>query len=317
MTQPTNTFDTNDMVGIREDLSDIIYDVSPTDTPFLSLAGRTEATNTYHEWQVDSLAAAAANYAIEGDDATADAGVATVRRGNYTNISDKVASVSGTARAVNTAGRSDEMDYQVMKRAKELKRDMETVLLANNARVGGSSSTARECAGVPAWIYTNTDMASAGSPDDPTGDGTDGRTDGTQRAFTEDQVKTVLQSCWDNGGTPDVLMTGSFNRQVASSFTAGKTGFQKAEDKTLHATYDVYESDFGQLKMIPNRFQRGRDALILQSDMWKVAFMPGRNMVTHDLAKTGDTDRKQVLAEYTLEACNEKASGIVADLTTS
>jgi len=315
MAQPTNSQSTYDQVGIREDLSDIIYDVSPTETPFLSLAGRSEATNTYHEWQVDSLAAAATNYVIEGDDATSDAATATTRRGNYTNISDKVARVTGTARAVNTAGRADEMDYQVLKRAKELKRDMETVLLANNARVAGDDSTARECAGVPAWLITNTDFGATGA--DATGDGTDARTDGTQRAFTEDQVKTVMQLCWENGGMPDVLMTGSFNRQIASSFTGGKTGFQKAEDKVLHATYDVYESDFGQLKMIPNRFQRSRDAFVLQSDMWKVAFMPGRNMVTTDLAKTGDTDRKQILSEYTLEACNEKASGMIADLTTS
>lgn len=315
MAQPTNTFSTNDMAGIREDLSDIIYDVSPTETPFLSMAGRSEATNTYHEWQVDSLAAAAANYVIEGDDATTDAGTATTRRGNYTNISDKVARVTGTARAVNAAGRADEMDYQVLKRAKELKRDMEVVLLDNNARVAGDDTTARECAGVPSWIFTNVDKASDGT--NPAGTGANARTDGTQRAFTEDQVKTVMQLCWEQGGMPDVLMTGSFNRQIASSFTGGKTGFQKAEDKVLHATYDVYESDFGQLKMIPNRFQRARDALILQSDMWKVAFMPGRNMVTTDLAKTGDTDRKQILAEYTLEACNEKANGIIADLTTS
>ncbi len=315
MAQPTNTYSTNDMAGIREDLSDIIYDVSPTETPFLSLAGRSEATNTYHEWQVDSLAAAATNYVIEGDDATTDAGTATTRRGNYTNISDKVARVTGTARAVNAAGRADEMDYQVLKRAKELKRDMETVLLANNARVSGDDTTARECAGVPAWLFTNTDFGAGGA--DGTGDGTDARTDGTQRAFTEDQVKTVMQLVWEQGGMPDVLMTGSFNRQIASSFTGGKSGFQKAEDKTLHATYDVYESDFGQLKMIPNRFQRSRDAFVLQSDMWKVAFMPGRNMATTDLAKTGDTDRKQILAEYTLEACNEKANGMIADLTTS
>jgi hypothetical protein len=315
MAQPTNTYSTNDMAGIREDLSDIIYDVSPTDTPFLSMAGRAEATNTYHEWQVDSLAAAATNYVIEGDDATTDAGVSTTRRGNYTNISDKVARVTGTARAVNTAGRADEMDYQVLKRAKELKRDMEKVLLDNNARVSGDDTTARECAGAPAWLFTNTDFGGGGA--DGAGDGTTARTDGTQRAFTEDQVKTVMQLCWEEGGMPDTLMVGSFNRQVASSFTAGKSGFQKAEDSTLHATYDVYESDFGQLKMIPNRFMRSRDALILQMDMWKVAFMPGRNMVTTDLAKTGDTDRKQILAEYTLEASNEKANGGVFDLTTS
>jgi hypothetical protein len=314
MSLPTDSTSTYAINGIREDLSDVIYDISPVDTPFLSMAGRTEATSTYHEWQVDSLATAATNYVIEGSDAITNAVNATTRRGNYTNISDKVARVTGTARAVNTAGRADEMDYQVLKRAKELKRDMETVLLANNARVQGNDTTARECAGVPAWIFTNVDKNGS---TDPTGDGTDARSGGTDRAFTEDQVKTVVQECWNEGGNPSVLMTSAFNRQVASSFTAGKTGFQKAEDKTLHATYDVYESDFGQLKMVPNRFMETDMALVLDMEMWKVAFMPGRNMVTTDLAKTGDTDRKQVLAEYTLEACNEKANGIVADLTNS
>jgi len=315
MAQPSSTYATNDMVGIREDLSDVIYNISPTETPFLSSVAKTEAKNTYHEWQIDSLAAAATNYVIEGDDATTDARVATLRRGNYTNISDKVPRVTGTARAVNTAGRADEMDYQVLKAGKELKRDMEKVLLDNNARVAGDDTTARELAGVPAWIATNVDKASGGT--NPTGDGTDARADGTQRAFTEDQVKTVLQLVAEEGGAPTILSMGSFNRQVASSFSAGSTGFQKAEDSTLHATYDVYASDFGSLKMMFNRFQRSRDALILDMDMWKVAFMPGRNMVTSDLAKTGDTDRKQLLSEYTLEACNQKASGIVADLTTA
>lgn len=315
MAQPTNTYATNDMVGIREDLSNIIYDVSPVDVPFLSMVGKTTATSTYHEWQVDALAAASStNFVIEGDDATTDASTATTRRGNYTAISDKVARTTGTAVAVNTAGRANEHDYQIMKRAKELKRDMESILLANNARVAGDDTTARECAGVPAWIITNEDH-NGGS--NPTGDGTDARTDGTQRAFTEDQLKTVIQECYTSGGNPSTLMLGAFNRQVASSFSGGNSGFQKAEDKTLHATYDVYESDFFPLKLIPNRFMRARDALLLDMDYWKVAFMPGRNMVTTRLAKTGDSTQDQILVEYTLEACNEKSSGGVFDLTTS
>lgn len=315
MAQPTNTYATNDMVGIREDLSNVIYNIAPVETPFFSMAGRVSVSNTNHEWQTDSLAAAAANAVIEGDDATTDAATATVRLGNRTQISDKVARVTGTGRAVDTAGRADEMDYQMLKRGRELRRDMETALLANKAKVTGNDTLARELAGVPAWITTNTDIGT-GAAADPTGDGTDARTDGTQRAFNEDQLKTVMASVFTEGGTPNTLMVGAFNRQIASSFGPG-TKMQKAEDSTLHASFDVYESDFGNLKIVPNRFQRARDALILDMAFWKVGFLPGREFKTHDLAKTGDTDRRQILSEYTLEASQEKASGIVADLTTS
>lgn len=314
MAQPTDTYSTNDMAGIREDLANVIYDVSPTEVPFLSMAKKGTANATNVEWQTDTLAnASATNFVIEGDDASANAGVATVRRGNYTAISDKVAITTGTAMAVDTAGRANEHDYQVLKRAKELKRDLETILLANNAKVSGNDTTARETAGLPAWIITNVSAVGA----DPTGDGTDGRADGTQRAFTEDQFKTVIQEIWTEGGNPSVAMLGGFNRQVASSFSGGNSGFQKAEDKTLHATYDVYESDFCQLKLVPNRFMPARNCYILDMDYWEVAFMPGRNMVTTELAKTGDSKKTQILAEYALKALNEKSSGIVADLTTS
>ena len=311
MAQPTNTYATNDMVGIREDLSDIIYDITPVDTPFLSTIPRTEATNTLHEWQTDSLAAAAENAVIEGDEATTDASTPTVRVSNQTQISDKVARVTGTARAVNTAGRADEMDYQVLKRGRELKRDMETVLLANTAKAAGSDSVARRLAGVPTWIATNESTSGTA----PTGDGSDTRTDGTQRAFIEDQLKTVVKSVFDQGGTPDMMMVGPFNRQIVSSF--GATKLQKVEDDKLHTSFDIYETDFGELRIIPNRFQRARDAYVLQSDMWALAFVPGRNMSRWPLAKTGDTDREQVLSEYTLECRQQKANGIVADLTTS
>jgi hypothetical protein len=315
MAQPTATFATNDMVGIREDLSGVIYNITPVETPFINLVARTEASNILHEWQTDALAAAANNAAIEGDDAPQTAGTATTRLNNRTQISTKDARVTGTSRSVNTAGRSDELDYQLLKRGRELRRDMETVLLSNKAKVTGSDVLARELAGVPSWIATNADIGTGGA--NPTGDGSNARTDGTQRAFTEDQLKDVLRQCFDAGGTPDVLMVGPFNRQIVSSFSAGRTNVQKAEDATLHATFEVYESDFGNLRIIPNRFQRARDALILQADMWAVAFLPGRNMATFDLAKTGDTDAKQILSEYTLEARQEASSGGVFDLTTS
>lgn len=316
MAQPTNTFSAYDAVGIREDLSDVIHNIAPTETPFYMMASKGKATNTYHEWQTDTLAAASAtNAVIEGDDATTDASVATVRLGNYTQISDKVARVTGTVDEVTKAGRGKELAYQVAKRVKELKRDMESSLLANNARVAGNDTTARELAGVPAWIATNTSAGGSGA--DPTGDGTDARTDGTQRAFTEALLKTVLQSCWDQGGDPDCIMVGSFNKQAASGFTGRATNGDeaKASEKTVYASADVYVSDFGTLKIVPNRFQRARDALVLQKDMWKVAYL--RPVKQTPLAKTGDSERRQIIAEYTLEACNEAASGIVADLTTS
>lgn len=315
MAQPSNTYATNDMTGIREDLADVIYDISPTETPFLNMVPRVEATSTTHEWQTDSLEAAGNNAVIEGDDATTGASSATVRLNNYTQISDKVARVTGTSRSVDTAGRADELDYQMLKRGRELRRDMETVLLSNKAKVAGSDTVARELAGVPSWIATNTDADSGGS--DPTGDGTDTRTDGTARAFTEDQLKAVLVAAYDNGGSPDMLMVGPHNRQVFSGFSDNRTNFQRQEDSVMNATFEVYASDFGRLQVVPNRFQRARDALVLQQDMWAVAFLPGRNMVTTDLAKTGDTDRRQILSEYSLEARQEAANGIVADLTTS
>ena len=316
MAQPTNTFATNDMIGEREDLSDVIYNIAPLDTPFLSSVAHTKATHTLHEWQTDTLNAAGENAAIEGDDAPQTAGTATTRLTNPTQISTLDARVSGTGRAVTPAGRADELDYQLLKRGHELKRDMEYGLLANHEKIAGNDTLARQYAAIGSWITTNTSKGTSGT--DPTAaDGTDPRNDGTQRVFTEDLLKDVLLQCATEGGNPDTLMVGAFNRQKVSGFAGGNTSMQKAEDKVLHTSFDVYESDFGQLRVVFNRFQRSRDALVLELDKWAIPFLTGRNMVTIDIAKTGDSDAKQILAEHTLEARNEKASGIVADLTTS
>ena len=314
--QPTNTYATTDMVGIREDLAEAVYMISPSETPFLNMARGGTADNTTVEWQTDSLTAAASNAQIEGDDVTADSLSATTRLNNLTQISWKVPRVTGTARAVNTAGRDDELDYQMLKSARELRRDMETVLLANQAKVTGNDTTARQLGAIGSWITTNDDFAGdGGSP--TAADGTDARTDGTQRAVTESMLKTVLRNCFDEGGNPGIIMVGPFNRQQVSTFTGGSTSFQKAEDKTLHATFNVYESDFGQLKVVPNRFQRERDMLVLDMEYWQVPFMPGREFAQEDIAKTGDSDSRMVLSEYSLKSLNEAASGMVADLTTS
>lgn len=316
MAQPTNTYDSYDAVGNREQLADIIYDVSPTATPFMTMIPRGTATSTKVEWQTDSLAAASAtNAVIEGGDAVTDAASATSRVFNYTQISDKVPLVSGTQRVVTSAGRGDELDFQILKMGKELKRDMESALLANNAQVAGNATTARELGGVPSWIASNDDFGASGAS--PTGDGTDARTDGTQRVFQESQLKSALRLIAESGGEPDVIMLGAFNKQVMSGFTGNATRTVNAGEQKLNAAIDIYVGDFGQQAVVYNRFQRARDCLILQSDMWEMAVMPGRDFLEIPLAKDGDNDRVQILTEYTLVSRNEAASGGVFDLTTS
>lgn len=307
-----NTFLTFSAIGNREDLADIIYNISPTDTPFMGAIGKNKASAVLHEWQSDSLAAAAANAQLEGDDHAAFAAVVpTVRLQNRCQISSKDVIVSGTQDAVNKAGRKKEMVYQMTLRSKELKRDMEFVLTNNQAPVVGNSTTARALRPLCSWYATN-DSRGAGGADGTT---TTAATDGTQRALTETLLKTVLQNCWVAGGEPDLVMVGAFNKTVISGFTGNATRMDKSEDKRLVAAVDVYESDFGVLKIVPNRFSRSRDAHVLDTSLWAVSYL--RPMQTVDLAKTGDADKGLVQAEYTLEARNEAGSGIVADLTTA
>ncbi len=315
MAQPTNTFDTYDAVGIREDLQDVIYSISPTETPFMSAAAREQVKNTFHEWQTDSLASAATNNAvIEGDEATLDASTATVRIGNYTQIMDKTVVITGTQEAVDKAGRASELAYQIAKKSKELKRDIESTLLTNQVRAAGNATTARTFASMGAWIATNDSLGASGTS--PTAaDGSDARNDGTQRALTESMLKEVIKGTWNSGGNPSVIMVGPFNKQKISGFTGGSTRFDASEDKTLYTSIDVYSSDFGDLEVVPNRFSRDRDALVLDMDYWSVGFL--RDFTMHELSKTGDSEKRQLLAELTLISRNEGASGGVFDLTTS
>ena len=314
MAQPSETFDTYDSIGEREDLSDVIYNISPTDTPFLSSASKTQATAVLHEWQTDSLAAASAtNAVIEGDEATADAISATTRLSNSSQILDKVVTITGTQEAVDKAGRASEIAYQIAKAAKELKRDLESSLTANNAEVTGAAGTAREMGGLGAWVITNDVFGSGGASG--AGIGNTARTDGTQRVFTETQLKSVIKSVWNSGGNPQIIMVGPFNKQKLSGFTGNSTRFDAGADATLYTSVDVYASDFGQTQVIPNRFSRDRDGWVLDMDYWGVAFL--RDFSMHELAKTGDTEKRQLLVECTLEARNEGASGLIADLTTS
>jgi len=320
MALPSSTFVTYSAVGNREDLSDMIYRIDPTDTPFMSGADKEKATAVNHEWQTQALAAASAgNAQLEGDDPTTNTTTPTVRLGNLCQISYKVARVSGTQQAVDHAGRDNEIAYQEMLKGLELKRDIETILVgANQAKVAGNTSTPRQTASILSWIVSNTSKGTAGGAADPSAaDGTGTRTDGTQIAFTEARLKAVLSSIWTNGGKPDTIFTGAFNKQVFSTFTGRATAFEEAKSKKIVASVDAYESDFGKLKVVANRFQRARDVLVLEMDKWSVAYLNGRNMISIPLAKTGDSERRQILAEYALVARNEKASGGIFDNTTS
>jgi hypothetical protein len=308
------TYQTYTAIGQREDLSDVIYNISPTDTPIMSSIGKTRATAVYHEWQTDSLAAATvANAAVEGDDATDATMSPTVRVGNYTQIVQKTIKISGTLESVDKAGRRSEKAYQLAKASAEIKRDMETIISANQGRDAGTSSSARKLGALLSWIKTNTSKGTSGT--DPTTIGVSTRSDGATRSFTEAILKDVIQKVYTAGGTPKVLMVGAYQKQVVSGFAGIAAQRYMApgnEPTTIIGAADVYMSDFGTVSVVPNRFMRTRDALVLDPDYAALAYL--RPFATNELAKTGDSEKTQILAEFTLEVRNEAAHGIAADL---
>jgi hypothetical protein len=311
MARPTNTFSTYEAIGNREDLSNVIYNISPTDTPFFSMIAKTKASARSHEWQTDSLAQPATTTRVEGDDESLVQLDPTVRLNNICAIIRRDFVVSGTQEVVDKAGRKSEVGYQLAKKIKEIKNSTEAILTANTARAAGDATNPRIMAGLGSWVKTNNNLGT-GSAAAPVTIGSTARTDGTQRAFTEDAFKDVLQKCYVAGGNPDTVMLGPKNKQRFSMFSGGATRFDRAEDAKLVATVDVYRSDFGTLKILPNRFQRERDGWVLDTEYWALAVL--RPLRTADLAKTGDSMKKMVLHECTLVARNEAASGLVADL---
>lgn len=316
MAQPANTLDSYDVKGIREDLQDVIYNVDPEETPFYTASAKLRATNTLHEWQTDSLRDSADNAHIEGDDTIAEARAVTTRLGNYTQIFKNAVTVPGTDQGLNKAGRAREMAYQVLKVAKEQKLDIEKALFANNARNAGSSVAARRLAGAPAWLTTNTDFQSGNGGADPTGDGTDARTDdGTPTAFSQTKFDNVMQQIWTSGGKPDSVYLSAFQMNIALGFTGNNNQRSNitAEAEKVIKHMAVYVTPWGTVEFKPTRENRGRDVFIMQDDMWAVGILrPTRNT---ELAKTGDNEKRQVITELTLICKNEKASGGIFDNT--
>lgn len=316
----TGTYTSYDVEGVREDLSDIIYNVDPTDTPFVTRAPKGSASNTFFEWQTDSLAAAStSNAQLEGDDITSyDSASPTVRLGNYMQIARKTAVVSDTQGALDAAGRKNEMAYQMSKKMMELKRDVASQLLDNIACNAGNTTTARVTGSLMAFLKTNYDKAAGGVLPVYTTTPSDVWTNGTQRAFTETILKAVMKKCFDNGGKPNVLLVGSWVKQVASTFTgiaANRMNQTVLQPASIVGASDFYLSDFGVLEIVPNRFQRGRDALFIDFDYVSIDFL--RNFQSKPLAKTGDAEKRLIVVEYGLRVKNEKALGVAADLSTS
>ena len=312
-------FRTYAAIGMREDLSDVIYNISPTDTPFMSTVGKTKATAVYHEWQTDSLAAAAANAAVEGADASTATLSPTTRVGNRTQISQKTIGVTGTLEAVDKAGRKSEKAYQLAKASSEIKRDMEFTFLNNTVQSNGTAgSTARVLGGLQTWLATNGDFGVGGSAG---ASGTTARTNGTNRTFTEDILKTVIKEVFESGGSPKILMVTPAHKQTVSAFAGiAAQRYMAPSDAptTIIGAADIYLSDFGSVSVVPNRFMVSGNsandvAFVLDPEYAAVAYL--RPFFTNELAKNGDSDRTQLLVEYTLEVRNEAAHGIIADLS--
>jgi len=320
MTVPTGTFQVYTQVNIREDLSNFIYNVDPVKTPLLNMCKKAEAKQTNHEWNIDALDAQnLGNAAVEGDQPANITITPTVRRGNYCQISQKTIEISGTSQAVVAAGGSNKPGYQLLKKSKELKRDMEGILTNNAAKAVGSSSVARVSAGMPSWLKTNTVKQTGGAPsgaDQATADGAATRTDNSAlAAITETMVKQVLQKIYSStGDCPDYGLVSPTNKQLISAFAGPGTRFVQVQDKKLNTAVDVYSSDFGDVKLIPDIFlARSRDTFWVNSQFVKVAYL--RPFQTTKLAKIADADQWQLLCEYTLEMDNEKAHGGIYDTT--
>ncbi|MEB2554053.1 DUF5309 domain-containing protein [Burkholderia cenocepacia] len=325
MAVPSNTYQTYQQTNIREDLSNLIFNVDPFKTPILNMTKKNKATQRNHEWDTDSLAAQnLSNAQVEGDDPTSQVLSPTARMGNYVQTSNKVVQLSGLSQAVVAAGGSNKMGYQLLKKSKELKRDMEGILTYNHAKAIGNSTTASTLGGLPCWLYTNTVFQTGGTPAGANPslnangwtDGSSTRTyNSTTTALTEAMVKNVLQLIYKNSGeSPEYAVVSPANKQNISAFSGPGTRFIEVEDKTLQTAVDVYQSDFGEVKIIPDIFlAQSKDCFFINPNYLRVAYL--RPFQTVPLAKTGDSDKKMLLVDYTLEVGNEKAHGLITDTT--
>ena len=311
MAKVTNAFDTYTATADREDLSDIIYNISPMQTPFMSSIGTRNVKNVVFDWQTESLPTPSGAGQLEGFELSRAASTATSRVSNVCQISYRDATVTGSQEASDAAGKRSEMAHQLAIMAKALKRDMEEALCQKGAKTTGDATTARVTGGFESWITSNDSRGTSGAS---TGGGT-APTDGTQRALTETLLKDVLELMFSNGAEPNMAIVGPHNKQVISGFTGRSQARQFVDANTVEASVAIYSSDFGELKIVPSNRSRERSLLLVDPEFAKVSYL--RNFETIDIATIGDAETKMIVAEYGLEVSNEAAHGVVADLSTS
>ena len=314
MAVPNNTLQTYQSSNNAEDVSDIIYNISPFDTPLISMIGQTDADATYTEWPIESLSAVdTANANIEGDDATIDASTTPTRVGNYVQLMDKTLSITTTQQRIRKYGVKDEFAKQKVKKGRELKNDMEAICLLNQARVVGAAGTAQKMRSLPSWYTTNAVRGAGGA----NGSAAAAATDGTQRNFTENLFRQLITTCAANAGEmPTVAMAGINQRaNLSSQLTGFATKTQDVTDRKLNASITVYRSDYGDLKLVPNRRQRERDLHLLNPKYLKRRVLEPLQFV--ELARTGLQRKGQMWVNWTIEVSNEAAHGVLADLNTA
>lgn len=314
MAVPAQTLQTYQSSNNAEDVTDIVMNIDPVETPLLTLAKKTTAEATYTQWPIESLSAVDGNNAnIEGDDATIDTSTTPTLVGNYCQLMDKTASVTTTQEAIKKYGVRNEMAKQMAKKSKELKRDMETIMLANQARVIGAAGTAQKMRSMGSWLTSNVNRGAGGA----NGSASAAATDGTQRNFTEALFRaTIVTAITNADDLPSVVLAGPANRaNLSSQLSGNSTRFYELKDGTLNASVSVYRSDYGPLKLVMDRFQRERDMWFVNPGY--IAVRTLEPIQTQDLAVTGLTKKKQIWTNATLEVSNEKAHAVLADLNTA
>jgi hypothetical protein len=311
MAKVTNAFDTYTATADREDLSNIIYNISPMQTPFMSSIGKKNIKNVVFDWQTESLPTPSAAGQLEGFELSRSASTATTRVSNVAMISARDATVTGSQEASDAAGKRSEMAHQLAIMAKALKRDMEEALCQKGAKTTGNATTARVTGGFESWITTNDSRGTSGAS---TGGGA-APTDGTQRALTETLLKDVLELMFASGAEPNMAICGPHNKQVISGFTGRSQARQFVDANTVEASVSIYSSDFGELKIVPSNRSRERSLLLVDPEFAKVSYL--RDFQTIDISTIGDAQTKMIVVEYGLEVSNEAAHGVVADLSTS
>jgi len=311
MAQVTNAFDTYEATSDREQLSSIIYNISPQTTPMLSAIGKNSVKAVTFDWQTETLPSASGTGEIEGFEISRAATTATVRESNVAMIQSRNSTVTGSQQASDPAGVKSQIAHFMALNAKALKRDMETALTGNYAKVAGSASAARQTRSFESWITSNTSRGTSGA----NGSASAAATDGTQRALTEALLKTVLQTGFGNGAEMSMAICGPYNKTVISGFTGRSNVRQVIETDTVEASISLYASDFGELRIVPDNFSRERSLLLVDPNYAAVSYL--RDFESVDISTVGDAITKMLVVEYGLQMSNEAAHGIVADLNTS